>query len=253
MGMAPDPRGDRPVAIVTGGSRGIGRAVVEQLVRKGLHVTFTCRDNLAAAETLASELGAAGGSASARRVDARDADAGRRLVESVIAEHGRIDVLVNNAGAMGDKLLALTSLDDWDQVIDVNLRGLFGTTQPTAKQMIRQRSGRIVNLASTSALRGIAGQAGYAAAKAGVIGFTRSLAKELAPLDICVNAVAPGFVDTELLARFPSDRLEQAKASVPMRRFARAEEIAALVVYLAVEAPGYLTGQTLVIDGGLTA
>ena len=243
----------RKVAIVTGGSRGIGRAVVEQLARKGLDVTFTFVASTSAAEALASELAAAGCVARARCVDARDANACKAMVDSVIAERGRVDVLVNNAAVIADKLLAAMTLDDWDKVVDTSLHGLFGTTQPTAKQMMRQRSGRIVNLTSVSGVSGIPGQTNYSTAKAGIIGFTRSLAKELGPLGICVNAVAPGFVDTEMLAGFSREQRKQAEASVPMRRFATADEIAAFVTYLALEAPSYLTGQTLVIDGGLTA
>jgi len=251
--MPTDPTAAAKVAIVTGGSRGIGRAVVERLARAGLDVTFTYLANEAKAHAVVRGLVDAGCVARARCVDARDAAAGKAMVESVIAERGQLDVLVNNAAVIADKLLATMTLAEWDKVVDTSLHGLFGTTQPAAKQMMRQKHGRIINLSSVSGLRGIAGQSNYATAKAGILGFTRALAKELAPLGICVNAVAPGFVDTEMLAGFTPAQREAAMASVPMRRFASGEEIAALVAYLALEAPAYLTGQTLVIDGGLTA
>jgi 3-oxoacyl-[acyl-carrier protein] reductase len=251
--MSSDGSPSQRIAIVTGGSRGIGRAVVEALARAGLDVTFTYVANEAAAQGVASALAASGFRARGVRVDARDAGACKALVDSVIAERGRIDVLVNNAAVLADRLLAMMSLEEWDQVLDTSLKGLFGTTQPTARQMMRQRSGRIVNLTSVSGVIGIAGQTNYSAAKAAIIGFTRSLAKELAPVGVCVNAVAPGFVDTDMLARFSPEQRKEALARVPMRRFADPQEIAALVAYLALEAPSYLTGQTLVVDGGLSA
>jgi 3-oxoacyl-[acyl-carrier protein] reductase len=240
------------VAIVTGGSRGIGRAIVERLARAGADVTFTFVANQAAARDLESSLAVAGLRVRGLRVDARDPVACRAMAESVIGEHGRIDVLVNNAAVIADRLLALMAQDDWDKVLDTSLKGLFGTTQPCARQMMRQRAGRIVNLTSVSGLVGIPGQTNYSTAKAGIIGFTRSLAKELAPLGVCVNAVAPGFVDTEMLSGFSPEQRKEAMARVPMRRFADAQEVAALVAYLALEAPSYLTGQTLVIDGGFS-
>jgi 3-oxoacyl-[acyl-carrier protein] reductase len=251
--MSGDETPPHKVAIVTGGSRGIGRAVVERLARSGLDVTFTFVANQAAAIDLESSLAATGLSAHGVRVDARDANACKAMVETVIAERGRIDILVNNAAVVADRLLALMSLDDWDKVLDTSLKGLFGTTQPTARQMMRQRSGRIVNLTSVSGVMGIAGQTNYSAAKAAIIGFSRSLAKELAPIGVCVNAVAPGFVDTDMLSGFSAEQRKEAMARVPMRRFADPQEIAALVGYLALEAPSYMTGQTLVIDGGLSA
>jgi 3-oxoacyl-[acyl-carrier protein] reductase len=241
------------MAIVTGGSRGIGRAVVEHLARAGLDVTFTFVANQAAAQELQSSLTAAGLRVRGLRVDARDAVACKAMAESVIAERGRIDLLVNNAAVIADRLLPTMTLDDWDKVLDTSLKGLFGTTQPVAKQMMRQRAGRIVNLTSVSGLVGIVGQTNYSAAKAGIIGFTRSLAKELASSGVCVNAVAPGFVDTDMLSGFSPEQRQAAMARVPMRRFADPREVAALVAYLALEAPAYLTGQTLVIDGGLMA
>jgi 3-oxoacyl-[acyl-carrier protein] reductase len=247
------PAPERPkTAIVTGGSRGIGRAVVEHLARAGLDVTFTYVSRADAARELADALAAEGRVARPILVDARDAEACKAMVEATIAARGGLDVLVNNAAVIADRLLASMTTDDWDKVVDTSLHGLYGTTQPAARQMMRQRSGRIVNLTSVSGVRGIAGQTNYATAKAGIIGFTRALAQELAPFGVCVNAVAPGFVDTEMLSGFSTAQRERALASVPMRRFATADEVARLIGYLALEAPSYLTGQTLVIDGGLT-
>jgi 3-oxoacyl-[acyl-carrier protein] reductase len=240
------------IAIVTGGSRGIGRAIVERLAREGLDVTFTFVANETAARELEGALAENGFHAHGVRVDARDAAACKALVDGVIAERGRIDVLVHNAAVIADRLLALMSLDDWDKVLDTSLKGLYGTTQPTARQMMRQRSGRIVNLASVSGVTGIAGQTNYSAAKAAIIGFSRSLAKEMAPFGVTVNTVAPGFVDTDMLSGFSPEQRKEAMARVPMRRFGEPHEVAALVAYLALEAPAYMTGQTLVIDGGLS-
>jgi 3-oxoacyl-[acyl-carrier protein] reductase len=251
--MPADPEATAKVAIVTGGSRGIGRAVVERLARAGLDVTFTFLANEARAQAVVRGLADAGFSARARCVDARDATASKAMVESVIAERGRLDVLVNNAAVIADRLLATMTLAEWNQVVDTSLQGLFGATQPAAKQMMRQRRGRILNLSSVSGVHAMAGQTNYSTAKAGILGFTRSLAVELAPFSIAVNAIAPGFVDTEMLAGFSPAQREAAMARVPMRRFAAPDEIAGLVAYLALEAPSYLTGQTIVVDGGFTA
>ncbi len=243
---------ERPLAIVTGGTRGIGRAIVERLARAGLEVRFTFLNNELTAASLVEELADEGCSVQSSKVDARDIGASAELVERAIAERGRLDVLVNNAGITADRLLPTMSTSDWSSVLDTSLNGLFGATKPAAKQMMRQRSGRIVNLTSVSGVVGIPGQANYCAAKAAIIGFTRSVAKEMARWGVSVNAVAPGFVDTDMLASFTSEQRAAAMASVPMHRFAAADEIAKLVSFLALECPAYLTGQTLVIDGGLT-
>jgi len=243
----------RPVAIVTGGSRGIGRAIVQRLAQHDLEVHFSYVSNEQAAQALVAELAEVGRVAVATRADGRDAAAVGALVSRVISERGRIDLLVNNAAITRDRLLAMMSDEEWSGVVDTSLNGLFGATRPTAKQMMRQRSGRIINITSVSGLTGIAGQTNYSAAKAAIIGFTRSLAKELAPSGVSVNAVAPGFVDTDMLAGFTPQQRTAAVARVPMRRFGTVEEVANLVAYLGLEAPAFMTGQTLVIDGGMTA
>ncbi len=249
----PDSQSREPaVAIVTGGSRGIGRGIVQRLARAGLEVRFTYVSNEQAARDLVDELAAAGQRALAVRVDSRDVAAVRGLVDQTIEERGRLDLLVNNAAITRDRLLVHMGDDEWTDVITTSLNGLFGASRPAARQMMRQRSGRIVNVTSVSGLVGIAGQTNYSAAKAAIIGFTRSLAKELAPSGVSVNAVAPGFVDTDMLAGFTPEQRKASMARVPMKRFGTVDEIANLVGYLALEAPAFLTGQTLVIDGGMT-
>jgi 3-oxoacyl-[acyl-carrier protein] reductase len=188
----------------------------------------------------------------ATRADSRNAKAVTAVVERVVAEHGRIDLLINNAAITRDRLLARMSDEEWSSVLDTSLNGLFGASRPAAQQMMRQRSGRIINITSVSGVVGFVGQTNYCAAKAAIIGFTRSLAKELAPFGVSVNAVAPGFVDTDMLAGFTPDQRSAAVARVPMRRFGTVDEIAELVGYLGLAAPAYLTGQTLVVDGGMT-
>jgi 3-oxoacyl-[acyl-carrier protein] reductase len=244
---------DASVAIVTGGSRGIGRAIVEGLARAGVEVRFSYLSNERAAAEIVEQLSAEGCTVRAVCVDARDIVASTALVEQTITERQRLDILVNNAAIIADNLLAVMTEDEWSSVLQTTLNGLFGATKPASKQMMRQRSGRIINLASVSGVVGVVGQANYCAAKSAVIGFTRSVAKELARWGVSVNAVAPGYVDTDMLSALSAERRAAAIASVPMRRFATVAEIAALVNYLAMSCPSYLTGQTLVIDGGLTA
>jgi len=240
------------VALVTGGSRGIGRAIVERLARTGLAVRFTYVRSAEAAEAVVASLRAEGLDVQCERVDSRDIAAARSWAEKAVREASRIDVLVNNAGVTADRLLPSMTEADWSAPLATSLNGAFGATQPLAKQMMRQRSGRIVNLTSVSGLVGIAGQTNYCAAKAAIIGFTRALAKEMAPWGVPVNAVAPGFIDTDMTAGFPEAQRRSSIDRVPMRRFGTAEEVARLVEYLASAAPSYLTGQVLVIDGGMT-
>jgi 3-oxoacyl-[acyl-carrier protein] reductase len=244
-----DPR----VAIVTGGSRGIGKAIVLQLCRAGVEVIFTYLRDEAAAAAVVEALHAEGHAVRAARVDSRDASALSGFVESVVAEHHRLDALINNAGVTADRLLHVMSEEEWLVVLDTSLKGLFGATRIAARQMMRQRTGRIVSLTSVSGISGIAGQTNYAAAKSAIIGFTRALARELGPWSVCVNAVAPGYVDTAMLDTLTPAQRKAALERVPLRRFASADEIAELVVYMALHAPAFLTGQTIVIDGGMTA
>ena len=243
---------EKAVAVVTGGSRGIGKAIVKRLAAGGVAVRFTYVSSEQPAQALVDELAASGQTAQAFRVDSRDAGAAANLIEHTIEECGRIDILVNNAAITADRLLAQMTDQEWSSVLETSLNGLFGATRPTAKQMMRQRAGRIVNLTSVSGVVGIAGQTNYSAAKAAIIGFTRSLSKELAPWQIPVNAVAPGFVETDMISYMTKEQRTAALARVPMRRFGSAEEIADLVGYLALEAPKFMTGQTLVIDGGMS-
>jgi 3-oxoacyl-[acyl-carrier protein] reductase len=243
---------EKRIAVVTGGSRGIGRAIVKRLAKAGLTVRFTYVSREQPAKELVDELAAQDQTAQAFRVDSRDQAAANGLIEQTLSDCGRIDVLVNNAAITADRLLSLMSDQEWSSVLETSLNGLFGATRPTAKQMMRQRSGRIVNLTSVSGVVGIAGQTNYSAAKAAIIGFTRSLSKELAPWQIPVNAVAPGFVETDMISYMTKEQRTASLARVPMRRFGTPEEIADLVGYLALEAPVFMTGQTLVIDGGMT-
>jgi len=239
------------VALVTGGSRGIGKAIVERLARAGLAVRFTYVQNEAAAGAVVEALRGEGHAVQAERVDARDVAAARAWAEKALREAGRVDVLVNNAGVTADKLLPSMTEADWNAPLATSLNGLYGATQPLAKQMMRSRAGRIVNLTSVSGLVGIPGQTNYCAAKAAIIGFTRALAKEMAPWGVPVNAVAPGFIDTDMTAGFPEAQRKASLERVPMRRFGKADEVADLVEYLALRAPPFLTGQVLVIDGGM--
>ena len=240
------------VAVVTGGSRGIGRAIVLDLAARGFEVYFTYVKDDASAESLVEVARASGQVVVASRVDARDVQACSAMVENLISDRRRLDVLVSNAGIIADRLLAMMTVDDWRAVIDTSLNGLFGMTQQTSKQMMMQRSGRIINLTSVSGVVGCPGQTAYSAAKSAIIGFTRSLSKELARYGACVNAVAPGFIETDMVSVLTPKARAAAVDRIPMRRFGTSEEIARLVGYLATDAPQYLTGQVLVVDGGLT-
>jgi 3-oxoacyl-[acyl-carrier protein] reductase len=240
------------VAIVTGGSRGIGRAIVLDLARRGFEVHFTYLKDDAAATSVVEQARGSSPLVTASRVSAREIQASGDFVEKVIADRGRLDLLVNNAGIISDRLLALMSDAEWSSVLETSLNGLFGTTRPATRQMMKQKSGRIVTLTSVSGVMGIPAQTAYSAAKSAIIGFTRSLSKELATWGVSVNAVAPGFIETEMLSVLSPKQRAASLERVAMHRFGTPEEVAGLVGYLATDAPSYLTGQTIVVDGGLT-
>jgi 3-oxoacyl-[acyl-carrier protein] reductase len=239
------------VAIVTGGTRGIGRAIVLALCREGADCAFTYTKNPAAAESLVQEIRSMGRRATPLQLDVRDFEGAKTFVEEVKKEFGSIDILVNNAGITRDKSLMMMSKEDWSEVIDTDLTGVFNTTRACIITFLKQKSGNIVNISSVSGIHPLAGQANYAAAKAGVIGFTKALAQEVAPYNIRVNAVAPGFVDTDMTGTFSEKYREKVMKMVPLGRFGASDEVAQVVVFLASDASRYITGQVLQIDGGL--
>ena len=236
------------LALVTGGSRGIGKACALHLAQAGYNVVINYAGNEEAANKTVSELEALGVKAEAVKFDISNHDEAQEAVAKIIEKYGRIDVLVNNAGITRDGLFMRMSKENWDAVINTNLTGAFNVTQPVIKVMMKQRSGAIVNMASIGGIYGNAGQANYAAAKAGLIGFTKSLAKELASRNIRVNAVAPGFVQTDMTKSLDSAQISE---HIPLKRLGDADDIAGAVKFLAVDAT-YVTGQVLQVDGGLT-
>ena len=243
------------VAVVTGagrGGRGIGRGIAVALAAAGADVVITARTNIADAEAVAAECIALGVKSMAVVADIVDEASVESLFKTAMESYGRVDILVNNAGITRDTLLLRMSVDQWDSVIDANLKGAFLCSRAASKIMLRQKSGRIVNIASVNGLRGSAGQTNYSASKAGLIGFSRSLAKELASRGITVNVVAPGFIDTQMTDGFEGDAREQLLKTIPLGRFGQAEDVGAAVAFLASNAASYITGQVLTVDGGLT-
>lgn len=243
------------VAVVTGagrGGRGIGRGIAVALAAAGADVVITARTNIADAEAVAAECIALGVKSMAVVADIVDEASVEALFKTTMESFGRVDILVNNAGITRDTLLLRMSVDQWDSVIDANLKGAFLCSRAASKIMLRQKSGRIVNIASVNGLRGSAGQTNYSASKAGLIGFSRSLAKELASRGITVNVVAPGFIDTQMTDGFEGDAREQLLKMIPLGRFGQAEDVGAAVAFLASNAASYITGQVLTVDGGVT-
>jgi 3-oxoacyl-[acyl-carrier protein] reductase len=238
------------VAIVTGASRGIGRTIALALAGEGAQVVVNYASSSQAAEQVVADITAAGGQAIAVAADVSKADQVDALFQAAMAKWGRVDVLVNNAGITRDTLLLRMNPDDWQAVIDLNLTGVFLCTRAASKIMLKQRSGRIVNITSIAGQMGNPGQANYSAAKAGVIGFTKTVAKELAPRSITVNAVAPGFIATDMTADLKS--ADEILKMIPLGRFGQPEDIAGMVRFLAADpAAGYITGQVFNVNGGM--
>jgi len=240
---------DAKVAVVTGSSRGIGRAIALELGAAGCNVVINYAASSAAADAVVEEVKAAGGDAVAVKANVGDADDVAALFKASVEAFGRVDIVVNNAGITRDTLMLRMKKQQWQDVIDLNLTGVFMCTQAAAKLMMKQRSGRIINISSVVGLIGNPGQVNYAAAKAGVIGLTMSAAKECAPRGVTINAVAPGFINSDMTADLPLDAIKQ---MIPMNRLGEPHEVAGLVRYLALEpSSAYITGQTFSVDGGI--
>lgn len=235
------------VALVTGGSRGIGRAIAEAFAERGVGVVLTGRNEETARAT-AKELG---DGVSGIAMDVSDRSAVDAAFKSVLSERGRIDILVNNAGITRDNLLMRMKPEDWDAVMATNVSGLYYCSQAVLRPMIRQRSGRIINMSSVVGLMGNAGQVNYAASKAAILGFTKSLAREVASRNVTVNAVAPGYIETDMTKELPAEATEVLQEAIPMHRIGQPSEVAAAVLYLASAGAGYVTGQVLQVNGGL--
>ena len=239
------------VAVVTGASRGIGRAIALKLASLGAEVVVNYNGSREKAEKVRQEIEDNGGNASIYQCNVSDYEACQNMIQSIIEEYGRIDILINNAGITRDGLLMKMSEADFDQVIDTNLKGAFNTTRFVTRQMLRQKRGRIINMASVVGVTGNAGQVNYAASKAGIIGLTKATAREVASRGITVNAIAPGFIETDMTDVLP-DKVKGASVSqIPLGKFGKPEQVAAAAAFLASDDAGYITGQVLNVDGGM--
>ena len=238
-------------AIVTGGSRGIGRAIVKELAARGAAVAFTFSKNQEMADALVAEIQNAGGRARAFQGDVADAKSAEEMVRAVKSEFGSVDYLVNNAGITRDKLIMMMSEEDWDAVIDTNLKGVFNVTKPAVSVMVRQRRGSILNIASISGVVGMAGQTNYSASKAGLIGFTKALAKEIARRNVTVNALALGLIETDMTGGLAEEYKQKMLEQIPLGRYGTVEEVAKIAAFLLSDDARYITGQVIQADGGL--
>ncbi len=240
------------VALVTGASRGIGRQIAIQLAGHGAKVIVNYCGSKEAAKEVVDTIVNTGGTAEAIRCDVSDFSATKEMIQQIMDKYEKVDILVNNAGISRDSLLIKMSEDDFDIVVSTNLKGAFNTIRHLYRNFVKQRSGKIINISSVSGVIGNAGQANYSASKAGIIGLTKSLARELASRNICVNAIAPGFVETDMTNRLSQSVIESAKQMIPLQKFGKPQDIAELVVFLASERADYITGQVICVDGGMS-
>lgn len=239
------------IALITGASRGIGRGIALKFAEHGAHVAFTYLSSVEKGEALAKELEAYGVKAKGYRSDAADFKAAEELINSVVADFGTVDVLVNNAGITRDTLLMRMTEQQWDEVMNANLKSVFNLTKAVQKPMLKQRKGSIINMSSVVGVKGNAGQANYAASKAGIIGFTKSVALELGSRNIRSNAIAPGFIETEMTAALDPKVVEGWRESIPMKRGGTADDVANATVFLASDMSAYITGQVINVCGGM--
>lgn len=242
---------DGKIAVVTGASRGIGRAIALELASQGAFVVVNYNGSKDRAEEVKKEIEAAGGKAEVYQCNVSDFEKCQAFIQDVIKTYGRLDILVNNAGITRDGLLMKMSETDFDSVIETNLKGTFNTIRFASRQMLKQRSGRIINMSSVVGIAGNAGQANYASSKAGVIGLTKAVARELASRGITVNAIAPGFIETEMTEVLSDAVKEASVAQIPLGRFGKPEDIAKTAAFLASDDAGYITGQVIQVDGGM--
>ena len=239
------------VAIITGASRGIGKGIAEKFIEQGAKVVFTYASSEEKARAFEAELAAKGGVAKGYKSDASDFNAAQALIDQVVADFGTVDILVNNAGITRDTLLMRMSEEQWDEVMRVNLKSVFNLTKSVIKPMLKARAGSIINMSSVVGVKGNAGQANYAASKAGIIGFTKSVAAELGSRNIRCNAIAPGFIETEMTGALDEKTVQEWRNAIPLKRGGSTEDVAQATLFLASEMSSYITGQTLHVCGGM--
>ncbi|WP_298366966.1 3-oxoacyl-[acyl-carrier-protein] reductase [uncultured Lutibacter sp.] len=242
---------ENKTALITGATRGIGKGIAQVFAKHGANVAFTYSSSVEAANELEKELKSYGVKAKGYQSNAAIFDAAQELAANVLKEFGTIDVLINNAGITKDNLLMRISEDDFDTVMDVNLKSVFNLTKAVIRPMMKQRSGSIINMSSVVGLKGNAGQSNYAASKAGILGFSKSVALELGSRNIRCNVIAPGFIETEMTAKLPEDTVKEWRSSIPLKRGGTPEDVANACVFLASEMSAYVTGQTISVDGGM--
>ena len=239
------------IVIVTGGTRGIGRAIVETFAQEGAHVLYTYLNNDVLANEIESNLKKANSKAQGFKIDVKDYSQVDQWKENILDEYGKVDILINNAGIIKDKALAMMSKDEWDEVIETNLNGLFHVTKSFIVTFLKQRQGNIINISSLSGIIGIPSQTNYSASKGAMISFSKSLAKEVASYNVRVNVVAPGFIHTDMTKNLKEEYIEQILPQIPLKRFGAVDEVAKVALFLATEQSSYITGQIIQVDGGL--